>query len=47
MAVARTKQYDVRESGRPQANGINDKGEEVPITGLMVEESMKGVKLNR
>ena len=42
-----TKRYDVLESGRPQANGINDKGEEVPITGLMVEESMKGVNPNR
>jgi hypothetical protein len=47
MAVAMTKQYDVLESGKPQANEINDKGEEVPITDLMVEESMMGVKLNR
>lgn len=40
-----TTQYDAPESTKPQAYVINEKGEEVPITDLMVEESMKEVKL--
>ena len=39
--VAMTTQYDAPESTKPQAYVINEKGEEVPITDLMVEESMK------
>lgn len=40
-----SEQGDSPEPIKPQAYVINEKGEEVPITDLMVEESMKEVKL--
>lgn len=40
-----TEQCDSPKPIKPQAYVINEKGEEVPITDLMVEESMKEVKL--
>ena len=40
-----TEQCDPTGSIKTQAYVINEKGEEVPITDLMVEESMKEIKL--